>query len=111
MNKLAIKRQWPPQQARVLLVWLVLVSVSIATLAVFQRNMYLSELNAESAQLFRIASQRAVQHEAHTTALAVAIDSGIDQHQDIFRRLPTPLIIFSRGSTRFSLSICKVIDN
>ncbi len=68
--------------------------MSTSALAIFQHNLYLSELNSESAQLFRVASQRAVQHEAYTTALAVLIDSGVSRHQEIFLKSATTINYF-----------------
>ncbi len=71
--------------------WLVLVIFSVGTLAAYQHKQYLSELNRESSQLFRMASNRTGQHDAYLTTLAAIVDSGINQHQDIFLKIATTI--------------------
>lgn len=56
------------------IVWLLACVVSLAVLAQVNTGALLGELEDESAVLFRLASQRADQHDAHMTALsAIAI--------------------------------------
>ncbi len=84
MNNTTLTYAWQRGRFKALLLWFFLVILSVSGLAAYQHNHYMAELNSESAGLFRIASQRASQHGAHLTALAVVTDSGISQYQDIF---------------------------
>ena len=91
MKNEALKYVWSQGLFKVLFWWFALLTFGIGSLAIFQRNLHLSELNSESERLFRIASQRASQHGAHLTALAVITDSGISQYQDIFLKMATTI--------------------
>ena len=64
--------------------WLALIALSIGALAAYQHNLHLSDLKSESTLLLRVASQRAVQHDAHLNALAVITESGVSQHRRLF---------------------------
>lgn len=60
------------------------MALSVGFVAVVQHNLHLSELKSESTRLFRIASQRADQHDAHLTALAVIARAAASQRQALF---------------------------
>ena len=66
----------------IVLLWLVLIIATTVALAIFERSSLLRELDAESATLLRLASQRADQNDAHLTALsAVAAAAGADRSE------------------------------
>jgi signal transduction histidine kinase len=71
----------------VVLGWVALLVLTVAFVAVLERQRLISELQTEAAILHRLASQRADQHDAHLTslsALAVAAEAG---RQDLFREV------------------------
>lgn len=84
MNQVALTSRRLRGRSKIILGWLLLIVMSLVTLAVYQRSFYLSELKTESAQLFRIASQRIIQQEASMLALAVLVDSNVDRHENLF---------------------------
>jgi hypothetical protein len=64
--------------------WAVLMALVIATVAVSQRYSLIAELQAEAANLHRLASQRADQHDAHMTSLSALAVAGADERPDLF---------------------------
>ncbi|MEX0303655.1 MAG: sensor histidine kinase [Leisingera sp.] len=78
------KLQTPRRPWKLLLLWVFILGLALSGLAAMQRSAQLGELERESAELLRIASQRAGQHYAHLTALsAIAVASG-GQRPDLF---------------------------
>ncbi len=73
------KRRWQS-----LLWWLVLTISSLVALAVVQLSLQLDELDRESNELHRLASQRVGQHDAHLTALSAIAIASAGLRPDLF---------------------------
>lgn len=80
------------------IIWLLLNLLVIGGLAVYQRSELLSELQAASFTLHREASQRAVQHDAHLTALSTIAQSKVRtaelSQDDVFLEVATTITRF-----------------
>ncbi len=79
-------------------IWLLLNLLVIGGLAFYQRSELLSELQAASFTLHREASQRAVQHDAHLTALSTIAQSKVRtaelSRDDVFLEVATTITRF-----------------
>ncbi|MCD9147591.1 sensor histidine kinase [Pseudophaeobacter flagellatus] len=64
--------------------WLAAVAAGVLTLAAVQRNIQFNELEKESAELHRLASLRAGQHDAHLTALSAIAVASAGLRPDLF---------------------------
>lgn len=69
---------------RSILWWLFFVALGVLSLAVIQQRIQLAELELESNELHRLASQRAGQHDAHLTALSAVAVASAGQRPDLF---------------------------
>ncbi len=80
------------------IIWLLLNLLVIGGLAIYQRSELLSELQAASFTLHREASQRAVQHDAHLTALSTIAQSKVRtaelSQDDVFLEVATTITRF-----------------
>ena len=84
LHSVTLKDAWLRRRVKILSWWLILVLLSLVALAVFQHKLHLTELKSESTRLFRVASQRVAQHDAHLNALAVITTSSISGHRRLF---------------------------
>ncbi|MEY8097671.1 sensor histidine kinase [Falsihalocynthiibacter sp. S25ZX9] len=69
---------------RTLVLWGVILALTVAALALFERQRLVRELTVKSATLHRLASQRADQHDAHLTSLSAIFVAGGAERQDLF---------------------------
>ena len=61
-----------------------LLAAAAGALALVQRHDLIAELEQESTALYRLASQRADQHDAHLTALSAIAVAGQGERHDLF---------------------------
>jgi signal transduction histidine kinase len=61
-----------------------LLAAAAGSFALVQRHALIAELEQESAVLYRLASQRADQHDAHLTALSAIAVAGQGERHDLF---------------------------
>jgi signal transduction histidine kinase len=76
------------------LLWGVTLVVTVGALALTERQNLVRELNANSATLHRLASQRADQHDAHLTSLSAIFVAGGIEREDLFLDVAATIMRF-----------------
>lgn len=79
---------------RYILLWAFMTVLTLGALALLERQSLVRELNAKSAALHQLASQRADQHDAHLTALSAIFVAGGVQRQDLFLDVAATIMRF-----------------
>ncbi|WP_298557990.1 ATP-binding protein [uncultured Aliiroseovarius sp.] len=74
--------------------WLFAVVLGLFGLAMAQANIQLTQQEAESRELHRLASLRVSQHDAHLTALSAIAVAGAGQRPDLFLDVAATILKF-----------------
>lgn len=82
------------QRFSIPVLWGLLVVMALAAYALLEHQRLIRELTVQSADLHRLASQRADQHDAHLTALSAIFAAGGAERQDLFLEVASTITQF-----------------
>ena len=94
MAKIKSRTPFSESNGRLIVGWAILIALVIGAVAFAQRQYLIAELQTEAASLYRLASQRADQHDAHMTALSAPAVAGADERPDLFLEVATTILRF-----------------
>ena len=94
MAKIRNRTPLSERNGRLIAGWAVLIALVIGAVAFAQRQYLIAELQTEAASLYRLASQRADQHDAHMTALSALAVSGATERPDLFLEVAATILRF-----------------
>lgn len=83
-----------PKLGRILLLWVVLSVVALAMMAGIERHRLVGDFTNKSANLHRLTSQRADQHDAHLTSLSAIFVAGGIARQDLLLNVAATITRF-----------------
>lgn len=94
MARIRSRTPFSESNGRLIVGWAILIALVIGAVAFAQRQYLIAALQTEAASLYRLASQRADQHDAHMTALSALAVAGATERPDLFLEVAATILRF-----------------